>query len=280
VNLNSSWIRWFCLALGLLALRTSGGSTELPNVALPNAFLQGEDLQFAIHWGLVTGGYSSLKVEDIDRLSGHAAYHVIAEAHSTGMVDAFYRVRDRNESWVETQSPRTVRYLRDIREGKYRIQEEVLFNQEEHRYRRHAYRIDKNTYENKEGAIPPHVMDALGSLYYVRTLPLEVGKSYTVDVHSGDQVYPLIVNVKKHQVIKVKAGKFDCLLVEPQLRAPGIFISKGKKLEVWLTADERHLPILMRSEVFIGHVSAELVKIHTVPPAETAQLLHATSAVR
>jgi len=91
-------------------------------------------------------------------------------------------------------------------------------------------------------------------------------------VHSEDTVYPLMVKVKKRQTIKVKAGRFDCFLVEPQLRKPGIFISKGKKLEVWLTADERRMPVLMRSEVFIGHVSAELVSQRYVPPAETYNL--------
>ena len=59
-----------------------------------------------------------------------------------------------------------------------------------------------------------------------------------------------------------------CYRVEPVLRERGIFISKGKKLEVWLTADARHMPVLMRSEIFIGHVSAELVRQKTLPPKD------------
>jgi len=49
----------------------------------------------------------------------------------------------------------------------------------------------------------------------------------------------------------------DCFRVEPVLREPGVFVSKGKKLQVWMTTDETHMPVLMRSEIFIGHVSAE-----------------------
>jgi hypothetical protein len=249
-------------------LATPGSSVALPTPAVANAspaLRAGESLTFAIRWGAITGGYSSLSVQGVQTISGRPAYHVVAEARSTGLVDALYRVRDRNESWVGTQPLGTLRYAKNIHEGKYRVEEETVLNQDEHRFHNHSYRIDKNEYEDKEGSIPPNVLDVLGSLYYVRTLPLAVGQSYTIDVHSGDKVYPLVVNVKKRAKVKVRAGKFDCFLVEPQLRDPGIFISKGKKLEVWITADARHLPVLMRSEVFIGHVSAELVKQTTVP---------------
>ncbi len=233
---------------------------------------EGEDLLFVIRWGLVKGGYSSLRVADVEKIAGRPAYHVVAEARSTGLVNTLYHVDDRNETWMETSPPSTFRYARKIHEGKYRLDEQVELNQEDHQFHEHSYRLDKKLFEDRQGAIPPHVLDVLGSLYYVRTLPLAVGKSYTIDVQSGDKVYPLVVQVKKRQTISVKAGKFDCFLVEPQLRQPGIFISKGKKLQVWLTADERRMPVLMRSEIFIGHVSAELVKHQVVPPAEHVAL--------
>jgi hypothetical protein len=238
----------------------------------PLAFREGEDLLFVIRWGMVKGGYSTLRVENMEKISGRPAYHVVAEAHSTGLVNSFYHVNDRNETWLDTQPRSTFRYARKIEEGSYRVDEQVELNQDEHRFHQYSYRRDKKTHEQKEGDIPANVLDVLGSLYYVRTLPLVVGHSYTLDVHSGDKVYPLVVSVKKREKIRVRAGKFDCFLVEPQLRQPGIFISKGKKLQVWLTADERRMPVLMRSEIFIGHVSAELVKHKVMPPEERVAL--------
>jgi hypothetical protein len=238
----------------------------------PTAFREGEDLKFAIKWGMVTGGYSSLKVQNIEEIDGKPTYHVVAEAHSTGLVNKMYPVNDRNEAWIEPQSQSTLRYARKISEGKYRVEEQVVLNQQTHRFQQHWYRLDKKRYETREGAIPANVLDVLGSLYHARTLPLEVGKAYTIDVHSEDTVYPLTLKVLRRQTVRVKAGKFDCLVLEPQLRRPGIFVAKGKKLEVFLTADERHMPVLMRSEIFIGHVRAELVSHRTVTPAETYAL--------
>ena len=180
------------------------------------------------------------------------------------MVSTFYKVQDTNEVWLDKQSLLTVRYEKQIKEGKYQIEETSdLLDQINHHWKTRSYRVDKNSYEEKEGPLPPNALDAFGSLYYIRTLPLQVGQTYTVDVHSGDKVYPLTVSVLKREKIKVPAGKFDCIVVEPFLRGPGIFVSKGKKLIVWLTDDERHMPVRMRSEVFIGHVSAELLPATT-----------------
>lgn len=238
----------------------------------PASFREGEDLTFVIKWGMITGGYSKLKVQNTETIDGQPTYHVVAEARSAGMVNTFYRVNDRNEAWLQPQTPSTLRYSRKIHEGKYRLDEQVVLDQKGHRYHQHSYRHDKDRHESKDGEIPPNVLDVLGSLYYVRTLPLAVGKTFTIDVHSGDTVYPLVVKVKKRQKVRVKAGKFDCFLVEPELRSPGIFIAKGKKLEVFMTADERRMPVLMRSEIFIGHVRAELVSHRSTPPAETYML--------
>ncbi len=232
---------------------------QVPNTAFPLY----EDLRFVIKWGVITGGYSSLSVQGIERVDGRDAYHLVEEAKSSGFVDTFYKVRDRHDIWLDVQSLTTLRYDKKVREGSYRIEESVILDQVCHRYKLHSFRVDKNTYEDKEGPIPPDVLDPLGSLYYVRNIPLEPGQTYSVDVHSGEKVYPLVVSVKKRERVKVPAGKFDTLLVEPLLRGPGVFISKGKKLEVWLTDDARRMPVKMRSEVFIGHVSAELVEFHS-----------------
>jgi hypothetical protein len=236
---------------------------------MPAIFREGEDLTFAIKIGFLTGGYSSMKIQNIETLDGRPTYHVVAEARSTGMVNKFYPVNDRNEAWLQPQTPSTLRYARKIHEGKYRVEEEVVLDQSAHKFHQHVYRVDKNRYSDQHGDIPANVLDVLGSLYYVRSLPLAVGKTIVVDVHSEDKVFPLVVKVKKRQMVKVKAGKFDCFLVEPELRQPGIFVSKGKKLEVFMTADERHMPVLMRSEIFVGHVSAELISHRSVAPTET-----------
>ena len=244
------------IAVGVMAIAVAAQAEYRP------AFQEGEKLTFAIRWGVVTGGYATLGVPSIDLIGQEPAYHILSEAHSTGMVETFYKVRDKNEAWMDTASPRSLRYSKKIVEGTYSVDQVVDLDQTARTFHMTEIRHDKNdAVEEKKGEIPSNVLDVLSSLYYIRSLPLEVGKSFTIDVHSGEKTWPLVVNVKKMEKVKVKAGKFLCYRVEPVLREKGIFISKGKKLEVWMTADARHMPVLMRSEIFIGHVSAELVQM-------------------
>src|SRR5438477_5521892 len=105
----------------------------------PAAFREGEDLTFAIKWGVIKGGYSSLKVQNIETVDGRLTYHVVAEAHSTGLVNAMYHVNDRNEAWLEPQTPSTLRYARKIHEGKYRVEEEVTLDQVAHKFHQRHY---------------------------------------------------------------------------------------------------------------------------------------------
>jgi hypothetical protein len=231
------------------AWRTAG------NASLP----RGEELNFVLRWGVITAGRATLSVRGIELLGSRNAYHLTSYARSTGVVNTFYTVQDHSEAWLDTQSLTTLRYEKNVREGSYRIQENADFDQPCRRFFQHSIRFDKNNKaEDRVGRLPADALDVFGCLYYMRTLPLEIGKIYTLDVLSGDKVWPLVVTVKRRETVKVAAGRFDCYVLEPVLRQPGIFVTKGKKVEVWVTADARRMPVRMRSEVVIGHVAAEL----------------------
>lgn len=104
------------------------------------------------------------------------------------------------------------------------------------------------------------VVDMLTSLYFVRAQKLEVGKNVVFDIINREEQFPLIVKVLKKETVKTAAGKFNCIVVEPQFRGEGIFVAKGKSLKVWLTDDKYKMPVKMEAEVFIGSVSAELLE--------------------
>ena len=107
--------------------------------------------------------------------------------------------------------------------------------------------------------IKEYVQDALSSLYYIRTISLEVGNSVFIEHHSDKKNYSLEVKVLRREKVKVPAGEFDCLVVEPMLRASGIFKHTGK-LTVWLTNDKFKIPVLMKSKVAVGSIASKLKK--------------------
>lgn len=266
------------LLLALLALAASGASIPTPppgadvsdaditsSVILPapgvteiipapkNPVQSGEYLKFAVNWGIINGGNAYLEVPETREMDGHRALHLVARAESNGFVSRFYKVRNRIESWWDLEDRRSLRYSENRREGKYRSDTDVVFDHD----RRVATYKDGETFP-----IPPDVQDALSSFYYTRFQALPVGGSIVFDYHASKKSKPLEVKVIGREHIKVPAGEFDCIVIEPVLNAGGIFKNEGR-LVIWLTDDERRMPVLMRSKVTIGSVSVMLQEYRT-----------------
>jgi hypothetical protein len=74
-----------------------------------------------------------------------------------------------------------------------------------------------------------------------------------------DTTFTLGVKIKGKQTIEVEAGKFRCIVVEPLVVQGGLFKSEGNIL-IWLTDDERKIPVKVGTKIVIGFVGAELVK--------------------
>ena len=122
--------------------------------------------------------------------------------------------------------------------------------------------------EEYEVQTPPFILDILAAFYYVRTQDLQVGKSIYLTNHDKKKINKLEVKVYKKETVKVKAGKFECLVVEPLKFGEGIFKQKGR-LKVWLTNDQYKIPVQMKSKVIVGSITTELIKIegisHSIP---------------
>lgn len=218
----------------------------------PVGFGAGEKLVFSVQYGLITAGEATLEVRNIANIGGRPCYRIVSDARTNDFFSKFYQVRDRYESCMDTTELYTLRYEKHLREGKFKRDETVDFDQTAHRAK----------YKDKSVPIPPRTQDVLSALYYVRTLPLEVGQSISIANHTDRKNYPLLVKVHGREHIKVDAGEFDCLVVEPILRGPGVFTQKGR-LTVWLTDDERRMPVLMKSKVLVGSISVVLQQVKT-----------------
>jgi hypothetical protein len=210
-------------------------------------FGEGEKLVFSVQYGIVNAGEASLEIRNIASISDTDCYRIVSNARTNDVFSVFFKVRDRFESYLDTTELYSVRYEKHVREGKFRRDDIVEFDQ-------HAHTASQ---EDKLVPIAPRTQDVLSALYYVRTLPLEVGQSISVANHTDGKNYPLVINVLRRETVTVDAGTFDCFVVEPILRGPAIFTQKGR-LTVWFTNDRYKIPVLMKSKVVIGSVAAVL----------------------
>jgi hypothetical protein len=220
-------------------------------VLATQAFGPGERLVFSVRYGPIKAGTGILAVVDTSRVGTRRCYHLLSEAFSSETFSVFFKVVDRVESYMDVERLHSLRFEKHLREGDFKADREVDFDQEAH----------TATYDNgKVYDIPPNARDALAALYYVRSLPLKVGESVYVDSHTNEKNYPLEVKVLRRETVTVDAGTFDCIVTEPILRVTGIFKHRGT-LTVWLTDDEHRIPVLMKSKIAIGSVSAVLKEV-------------------
>lgn len=227
---------------------------ELQNLKLkrviPNSsFGVGEMLEFSISYGPISAGSATMEVKDITRYNNHKCFRLVSTAKSNKFFSFFFKVDDKVESLIDVYGLYSLHFEKHLREGKYRADKYVDFDQ-----KNHLAFADGDTIPIKE-----YVQDALSSLYYVRTLNLEVGNSVFMEHHSDRKNYSLEVKVLRREKVNVPAGEFDCLVVEPMLQASGIFKHAGR-LTVWLTNDKFKIPVLMKSKVAVGSIASKLKK--------------------
>lgn len=228
-----------------------GAGEVLPAVARP--FRAGESLKFSVQYGFIKAGYAYLEVPEMRAWEGQPSYLLVARAESNAFFSRFYKVRNRIESTWDSLGRFSHHYSENRREGGHRFQNEIVFD-----YSRQLARYR----DGREFPIPPDVQDALSAFYFTRTQALPLGGSLFFDYHASRKSLPLEVKVLGRERVKTPAGKFDCVVVEPILKAGGIFKNKGR-LVIWLTDDERRMPVMMRSKVTIGSISVLLLEAKT-----------------
>ena len=216
-----------------------------------------ESLQYGIYYSFIKAGTAYIKTRGLISKNDKTAYLIQTTAFSASVIDSVYKVRDINYSWLDVNSLHSLGYSQSLREGNYKRDEWITFDNENGRFYGQVQK--KEEPRAIAGELKQQVLDILTSLYYVRSKPLQVGHDVTFDIINREVQYPLVVKVLGKETVKTPAGKFNCWVVEPQFRGEGIFVAKGKSLKVWLTDDKYRMPVKMSVEVFIGSVTAELL---------------------
>ncbi|HEY6194790.1 MAG TPA: DUF3108 domain-containing protein [Candidatus Eisenbacteria bacterium] len=256
--------------LGMLALPATGRGDEpelpdsssftrssevrdtIPAVAEP--FRAGESLRFSVQYGFIHAGTAWLEVPEVaEDANGRRAWRLVARAESNGFFDRVYKVRNRIESLWDQDAHFSWRYFEDRHEGHFTANDTMWYEPDSSRMR----------YKNGQTfAVPGPVQDALSSFYLTRFEALPIGGRVTFDYHASRKTALMEVLVLGRERVRTPAGTFNCVVVEPLLKAGGIFKNKGR-LVIWLTDDARRMPVLMKSKVAIGSVKVVLQEVKT-----------------
>ena len=163
-------------------------------------------------------------------------------------------MRDEIDTYMDSSTFRSIKFRKKLREGRYSYDYSVEFDSDK------MQAVSITSKGSRTVDIPDFTLDILSAMYYMRTLNLEVGKTQTVNVLDNDKLYPLDLKIIRKERVEVRAGMFDCLLVEPMLKSGGLFKNEGK-ISVWVTDDHRKIPVLIKSRAIIGSIVVELERV-------------------
>lgn len=217
------------------------------------AFPIPERLEFELSYIGIKAGYA---VQEVSQ--DGTDIHIVSTARSADWLRFFFPVDDRIEAFLTSGSPPlsigTPRLYKERKhEGKTRTNREAHFD----RQKLEATSIDHRNKTKQRHAITKRTYDTLSSFFYFRTIPLQVGTSYFIDIYDGKRLWNTEVKVLRREELVTPLGRFKTIVIHPLLKSEGIFARTGDMF-IWLTDDDRRIPVQMKSEVVVGNITAIL----------------------
>lgn len=220
-------------------------NATLPSGAAAVPWTVGERLRYDVKFGFIKAGSGEMTVVGVETVRGRPAWHGRFTVHGGYLA---LRVDDVLETWMDATTLSSLRFVQDFSEiGRERQKTFDIFP-------------EKSTFIQVGKGEKPSVAQPLddGSfLYFIRTVPLTLGKTYEFHRYFIPDRNPVKIRVLRRETIKVPAGTFDCIVIQPIIKTKGIFSENGEA-EIWLTDDARRIMVQMKSKLPFGSLNLYL----------------------
>jgi hypothetical protein len=249
--------------VAVLAAATTGTtwaqSTDAPTTASQTAvasavkrakvpFGPGERMEYDVKFGAIRVGNAHMEVVGLDNLRGRPAWHTAFWVQGGNFL---YRVNDVYESWMDAETLSSLRFVQELEEGG----KDVVRRFEIYPDRGVFVQTTENPPKEEKSVSQP--LDDGSFLYFIRTIPLEVGRTYDFTRYFRPDRNPVRIRVLRKERIRVPAGTFDAIVIQPVIKTKGIFSENGHA-EIWLSDDDRHIMVQLKSKLSFGSLNLYL----------------------
>jgi hypothetical protein len=216
----------------------------------------GEQLDYTVSWAnYLVAARLLMEIKDRNTFFERDGIQLHVQAQTVGVVRSlFIPVDDQFVSYIDPDTLLPVRFEKHLREGKRQVDAVTVFD--------HKEKVARLA-DEKQMAIDPETRDLVALFYYVRTLDLSRGKEYRFPAIFDDELFTVIVSPEQRASIKTAAGTFDA--IEIALRSEKVQerkkeISDANRVRVWLSNDEKRIPVLITARPAFGEIRVELIK--------------------
>ncbi len=205
----------------------------------------GEILTYTVKIAGIAAGKQVTEVGQQTIIDGHDVYRLTSESRTNSVFAKFYRFQDLKESCITTDRLYPVRFTKNLEEPGYQASVEVNFFYEDG-----VAEYSKNE-ARKRIKVPTGTQDELSMVYFVRSKDLTVGRTYTFPVLIKDAVEDVVLTAYRREVMKTESlGRVETIA----LRTSHGYL-------IWLTNDERRLPVRIEAETRVGKLVGTLKSV-------------------
>jgi hypothetical protein len=223
---------WLFFALLALLINTILLAERMP-------FEDGEKLIFSLKWMGMIGGKSTIEIKEE---TPPDSYLLNATLKTVGLADIAFRIRDEFSSFVVLNSKQVLPVWWEVfqKEKNYKYNEKTDFEE----------------MLKKE----PELQNPLSALWLLRSKNWQMEESINVPIFVHGKIYPIKVQAISKEPLKIYGETFDTILIDVAVENLGVEISstKLKDFKIWLTDDDKKLPIFMKANTSVGVVNVLL----------------------
>ena len=210
----------------------------------------GEYSKFTISFGPIEVGYADLEIVKMTQIGNKNTFHIVGKGKTALFFDWFFKVRDIYETYIDTSNFLPVKFIREIHEGGYHLEQKYDF------FHNDSIVQTQDSVFN----IPLNAQDMLSALFYARTFnksDLELTHSFFVPIFMDNENYLLEILYLNNEILETKWGRVNCMVFKPKMQEGRVF-EDGEQMKIWITDDFNHLLMKVETKIHFGTIKGVL----------------------
>jgi hypothetical protein len=241
------------IAILTISFRTSPFGQEFCGIR-NTSFKEGEEVSYTVYYalaGIYVPAARAVFTNKIETLNGRPVYHIVGDGRTLPSYEWISKVRDRYESYIDTATMQSLKFVRDVKEGTYKKYENVTFNR------------SANTAVNSDGVfkVPDCVHDVVSAMYFARNLDFskyKTGDKIPFSMFIDNETYELYLRYLGKETIRTRFGRFKTIKFKPLL-VEGTVFKGGEQMTVWVSDDPNRIPVRVESPIVFGSVKIDMM---------------------
>lgn len=212
-------------------------------------FAAGEQAVYKAGWGIFGSAGTGTMSLSMDTLRGDSTLHAVLAIR--GGIPGL-RIDERLESWMDRATLASRRFVQRTRYPRFSRDRLRDFFSVENRWTGHT-----NQRSETGDLATTRPLDEIGFIFVARAESLVVGEELVYQDFWKADANPVRLKVLRRQVVKVPAGTYNTIVVQPIIRTAGLFAEKGEA-EVYISEGPARELVMLRAKLSIGTLVLQL----------------------